>query len=56
MYFKNPLSLIKLHSFKIFKTFKTHYCQQHWLNLFKIKAPLTKNGEKNPIVANDNYK
>ncbi len=45
-----------LHSFKIFKTFKTHCCQQHWLNLKKIMAPFMKNEKKNPFVANDNYK
>jgi hypothetical protein len=45
-----------LHSFKIAKTFKTHCCQQHWLIFLKVMAPLTKNGKKNPIVANDSYK
>jgi hypothetical protein len=37
-----------LHSLKIFKTFKTHCCQQNWLNLKKVMAPLTKNGTKIP--------
>jgi hypothetical protein len=41
---------------KISKTFKTHCCQQHWLNLKKIMAPLMKNEKKQCIVANDNYK
>jgi hypothetical protein len=46
-----------LHSFKIFKSFKTHCCQQHWLILKKIMAPLMKNEKKKkPIVANENYK
>jgi hypothetical protein len=46
-----------LNSFKIFKTFKTHYCQQHWLNLKKIMAPSMKNEKKNPlIVVDDIYK
>jgi hypothetical protein len=44
-----------LHSFKMFKILKTHCCQQHWLNLKKVMAPLTKNEKKTPIVANDNY-
>jgi hypothetical protein len=44
-----------LHSFFLKKTFKTNCCQQHWLNLKKVKAPLTKNEKENPIVANDNY-
>jgi hypothetical protein len=35
-----------LHSFKIFKSFKTHCCQQHWLILKKIMAPLMKNEKK----------
>ncbi len=43
-------------TFKMFKTLKTHSCQQHWLNLKKVMAPLMKNEEKIPIVANDNYK
>jgi len=38
-----------LHSFKKSKTFKTHYCQQHWLNLKKVMAPLTKNEKKNLV-------
>jgi hypothetical protein len=43
-------------SLKIFKTFKTNYSQQHWLNLKKVMAPLMKNEKnKTPIVANDNY-
>ncbi len=45
-----------LRSFKMFKTFRTHYCQQHWLNLKKIITPLMNNEKENPIVANDNYK
>jgi hypothetical protein len=45
-----------LHSFKISKTFKTNCCQQYWLNLKKVMAPLTKNEKKkNAIVTNDNY-
>ncbi len=35
-----------LHSFKIFKTFKTNCCQKYWLNLKKVMAPLTKNEKK----------
>ncbi len=38
----------------MFKTSKTNCCQQHWLNLTKIMAPLM-NNEKKPIVANDSY-
>jgi hypothetical protein len=45
-----------LHSFKISKPFKTHYYQQHWLNLKKIMAPLTNNEKQNSIVVNDNHK
>jgi len=45
-----------LYSFKIFKTFKTHFCQQHLLNLKKVMAPLMKNEKETPIVANNNYK
>jgi hypothetical protein len=30
----------------MFKTFKTHCCQQHWLNLKKVMAPLMKNKKK----------
>ncbi len=45
-----------LHSFKIYKTFKIHCYQQHWLNLKKIMAPSTKNEKKHPIVTNNNYK
>jgi hypothetical protein len=37
-----------LHIFKIFKTFKTNFCQQHWLNLKKFVATLTNNEKKNP--------
>jgi hypothetical protein len=40
---------------KIFKTFKTNYCQQHWLNLKKVMAPLMKNEKNTPIIANNNY-
>ncbi len=35
-----------LHSLKTSKTFKTHCCQQHWLNLKKIMAPLMNNKKK----------
>jgi len=45
-----------LHYLKIFKTFRTYYCQQRWLNLKKVMAPLTKSEKKTPIVANNNYK
>jgi hypothetical protein len=37
-----------LHNLKIFKTFKTNCCQQHWLNLKKVMAPLMKMEKKNP--------
>ncbi len=33
---------------KISKTFKTHCCQQDWLNLKKVMAPSTKNKTKKP--------
>ncbi len=33
-------------SSKTFKTFKPHYCQQHWLNFKKVMAPLTNNEKK----------
>jgi hypothetical protein len=39
-----------LHSFKIFKTFKTHCCQQHWLNLKKIMTPLMKSLKITPLL------
>jgi len=39
-----------LGSLNIFKTFKTHYCQQHWLNLKKIMAPSMKNEKKKPLL------
>jgi hypothetical protein len=45
-----------LGSLNIFKTFKTHHCQQHWLNLKKIMAPSMKNEKQTLIVANDTYK
>ncbi len=48
--YKNPLLLVTLHIFKIFKTFKTNCCQQHWLNLKKFMAPLTKNEKKPPLL------
>ncbi len=42
-------------SIKIFKTFKTNCCQQHWLHLKKVMAPLKKNENKNCIIANNSY-
>jgi hypothetical protein len=45
-----PLSLMALRDLKIFKTFKTHCCQQHWLNLKKVMTPLTKNEKKTPLL------
>jgi len=45
-----------LGSLKISKTFKTHYCQQHWLNLKKVMGFSMKNEKKFLIVANDIYK
>ncbi len=39
-----------LHSFKNFKMFKTHCCQQHWLNLKKVMAPLMNNEKKTPLL------
>ncbi len=39
-----------LHSLKISKTFKTYYCQQHWLNLKKIIKPSMKNEKKTPLL------
>jgi hypothetical protein len=39
-----------LHSLNIFKTFKTHNCQQYWLNLKKVMAPLTKNEKKTLLL------
>jgi len=39
-----------LHRFKIYKTFKTHYRQQHWLNLKKVIAPLIKNEKQTSLL------
>jgi hypothetical protein len=39
-----------LHYLKIFRTFKTYYCQQCWLNLKKIMAPLMKSEKKPPLL------
>jgi len=38
-----------LGSLKISKTFKTHYCQQHWLDLEKVVTP-HKKMKKNPSL------
>jgi len=33
VYLKNQLLSMTIVSLKIFKTFKTHCCQQHWVNV-----------------------
>jgi beta-lactamase regulating signal transducer with metallopeptidase domain len=43
-------------SFLIFKSFKTHRCQQHELDLTKIVAHSKKNEKKSHIVVHDVYK
>jgi hypothetical protein len=43
-----------LRSFKMSKTLKSHSCQQQWLDLKKIMAPLTNNEKQNSIVIYDN--
>ncbi len=40
----------KIGSLNIFKTFKTHHCQQHYLNLTKVVASSKKNEKKSPIA------
>jgi hypothetical protein len=39
VYFKNPLSPMTLHNLNISKTFKIHYCKQHWLYFLKTWHP-----------------
>jgi hypothetical protein len=34
----------------ISKTFNTHYCQQHWLNLKKVMTPSMKNEKKSLLL------
>ncbi len=49
-FFKNPLSLMTLHSLKLSKTFKTPCCQQYWLKFYNHCTLDAKCKKKPPLL------